>query len=65
VIVESDSTILGPDNSMRHGRCERYFPVHFESRDARPGNVVRVRIDHASPTRTSGTVVARRAEAFA
>jgi len=63
VIVERDSTPLGPQQSIRHGRCERYFPVHFESADAEPGDVVRIRIDRASTTGTWGTVVARRAEA--
>ena len=59
VIVERDSAHL------RHGRCERYFPVHFESADAHPGDVVRVRIDRFTPTRTFGTVAAQPAGARA
>jgi MiaB/RimO family radical SAM methylthiotransferase len=45
------------DQTMRHGRCERYFDVHFESAEANPGDLVRVRIDRVTPRRTMGVVV--------
>lgn len=59
--------------NIRHGRCERYFDVHFESDTARlnspksseTGDLVDVRIDRVTPTRTFGTllsIVARRVE---
>lgn len=40
---------------LRHGRCERYFTVHFESATARTGDLVRVRIDTVTPHMTRGT----------
>ena len=42
-----------------HGRCERYFPVHFDPPGPRPrpGDFVRVRIDHVTPGRTHGTLL--------
>ena len=40
------------DAPARHGRCERYFDVHFEDDTARAGDLVRVRIERATPTRT-------------
>ena len=43
--------------AFRTGRCERYFAVHFEAPDARPGDLVRVRISRVTPTRTFGEVV--------
>jgi MiaB/RimO family radical SAM methylthiotransferase len=44
-------------NSLRHGRCERYFEVYFESDTARDGDFVRVRIDTVTPHRTMGTLM--------
>jgi threonylcarbamoyladenosine tRNA methylthiotransferase MtaB len=41
----------------QHGRCERYFGVHFESAELEPGTPARVRIDRVTPTRTFGTLV--------
>jgi MiaB/RimO family radical SAM methylthiotransferase len=41
----------------QHGRCERYFAVHFESERLTPGTLARVRIDRATPTRTFGTLL--------
>jgi threonylcarbamoyladenosine tRNA methylthiotransferase MtaB len=40
----------------QHGRCERYFSVHFDAPDARPGDLINVRIERVSPTRTFGSV---------
>ena len=46
------------DSSLfRHGRCERYFDVHFESAEAATGDLVQVRIDRVTPTRTFGTLL--------
>ena len=42
------------NSPMRHGRCERYFDVHFESEAAGTGDLVEVRIDRVTPTRTFG-----------
>jgi threonylcarbamoyladenosine tRNA methylthiotransferase MtaB len=46
-----------PERTIHHGRCERYFTVHFEAPTALPGQVVSVRIDRVTPARTFGTVV--------
>jgi threonylcarbamoyladenosine tRNA methylthiotransferase MtaB len=51
---EADS----PDGTpLRHGRCERYFMVHFDDPTARPGDFVRVRIDRVETGKTFGTKV--------
>jgi tRNA A37 methylthiotransferase MiaB len=42
---------------LRHGRCERYFPVWFEDAAARVGDFVRVRVEQATPARTHGVRV--------
>ncbi len=44
-------------HSMRHGRADRYFPIHFDAPDARPGDLVPVRIDRVTPTRTHGSAI--------
>ncbi|HSU65596.1 MAG TPA: TRAM domain-containing protein, partial [Tepidisphaeraceae bacterium] len=56
VIVERDQSQT-TSRHLRHGRCERYFAVHFEAPDARPGDVLPVRIDRLTPTRTHGSLV--------
>lgn len=43
---------------LHYGRADRYFTVHFEADDARPGDFVHVRIERVSPNRTHGTLVA-------
>jgi threonylcarbamoyladenosine tRNA methylthiotransferase MtaB len=54
VIVElGEETIDG--RRFRHGRCERYFPVHFESESAQPGEVVRVLIESVTGQNTVGS----------
>lgn len=40
---------------FQHGRCERYFAVHFESNRSRVGESVEVRIDRVTAHRTIGT----------
>ena len=58
VLVERDDTDEGVDRGApRHGRCERYFDVHFDHPSARPGDFLRLRIDRVTPRRTYGTVV--------
>ena len=46
---------LSPDT--HHGRCERYFDVHFDHPVLLTGRAVRVRIDRVSPQRTHGTLL--------
>jgi threonylcarbamoyladenosine tRNA methylthiotransferase MtaB len=41
----------------QHGRCERYFAVHFQSEGLPPGTLARVRVDRVTPTRTFGTLL--------
>lgn len=53
VIVEQ----LGPADRLQHGRCERYFPVWFESRQMLTGQCVKVRIERVTPQVSFGTVV--------
>ena len=40
-----------------HGRCERYFDVHFDDPAASPGDFVQVRVDRVTPRRTYGTLI--------
>ena len=46
---------------IRHGRADRYFEVHFQaqgiSAGVGAGDLVDVRIDRITPTRTHGTCV--------
>jgi threonylcarbamoyladenosine tRNA methylthiotransferase MtaB len=48
-------------SSVRHGRCERYFDVQFYAQSARPGDLIRIRVDRATPTATFGTLEAAEA----
>jgi threonylcarbamoyladenosine tRNA methylthiotransferase MtaB len=54
VLVERDA---GPAGKIRHGRCERYFDVHFDNPDVQPGDLATVRVDRVTPARTFGTLV--------
>lgn len=56
VIVERGEELLDGRRWLR-GRCERYFMIHFEAGHALPGDMVEVRIEQATPTRTVGAVV--------
>jgi threonylcarbamoyladenosine tRNA methylthiotransferase MtaB len=47
------------DHRFRHGRSDRYFDIHFEAPELSPGEVVNVRIDRVTPTRTHGTRIDR------
>jgi threonylcarbamoyladenosine tRNA methylthiotransferase MtaB len=52
LLVEEQS--LHATCATRHGRCERYFDVHFEGENVSTGDFVNVRIDRVTPTRTFG-----------
>ncbi len=54
LLVEEQS--LHATSATRHGRCERYFDVHFEGENVSTGDLVNVRIDRVTPTRTFGTL---------
>jgi threonylcarbamoyladenosine tRNA methylthiotransferase MtaB len=41
--------------TLRHGRSQRYFPVHFDDPTAHAGDFVRVRVDRIAGERTLGT----------
>jgi len=47
----------GKDVGIQHGRCERYFDVHFEADEVLTGRAVKVRVDRVTPARTHGTVL--------
>lgn len=51
VIVEA-----GESNGLRHGRCERYFSVHFPADGARAGDLLHVTVEEVLPERTVGTL---------
>jgi threonylcarbamoyladenosine tRNA methylthiotransferase MtaB len=55
VLVEREHRNV--DSPLRHGRCERYFDVHFEDESASTGDWVKLRVDRVTPTRTFGTPV--------
>ena len=42
---------------IQHGRCERYFPVHFESAQDLTGTSARLRIERVTPGRTHGILI--------
>jgi threonylcarbamoyladenosine tRNA methylthiotransferase MtaB len=65
LLVERDALQQAKFSNIRHGRCPRYFDVHFESDTVETGDLVDVRIDRITPTRTFGTMIsiaARRME---
>jgi threonylcarbamoyladenosine tRNA methylthiotransferase MtaB len=53
VLVEQDEAAAG----LRHGRCERYFAVHFEGDGLAVGMAARVRVDRVTATHSLGTLV--------
>jgi tRNA A37 methylthiotransferase MiaB len=53
---DAGEPVGGATANVRHGRCERYFTVHFDARHARPGDFVRVRVDEVSRQRTWGSL---------
>jgi len=54
VLVEREKS----HSNFHHGRCERYFDVHFESDVVSPGDLVTLRVDRVTPTRTFATLAA-------
>ncbi len=60
VLVEKPSAEerdLPAMSGFQHGRCERYFAVHFETSHPRVGELLKVKIDRVTPHRTLGTIV--------
>ncbi|MGB0715838.1 MAG: tRNA (N(6)-L-threonylcarbamoyladenosine(37)-C(2))-methylthiotransferase MtaB [Phycisphaerae bacterium] len=60
VLIEQDDDpfdVMEGTVVPRQGRTDRYFPVHFEDAEASVGDLVDVRIDRVTPTRTHGTVI--------
>jgi threonylcarbamoyladenosine tRNA methylthiotransferase MtaB len=43
-------------SGFQHGRCERYFAVHFEAERSRVGELLEVRVDRVTMHRTVGTI---------
>ena len=58
-IVEVLVEQLHPDATLRHGRCERYFDVEFESANFAAGDSVNLRIETVEPDRTRAKLAAR------
>jgi tRNA A37 methylthiotransferase MiaB len=46
-----------PNEPTQHGRCDRYFDIHFESDDDLTGHPAKIRIDKVTPTRTFGSLI--------
>lgn len=42
---------------LHHGRADRYFQIHFEAANLEPGDLVPVRIDRVTATRTHATAL--------
>ena len=42
---------------FQHGRCERYFAVHFEADRPRAGELLDVRIERVTAHRTIGAAI--------
>jgi tRNA A37 methylthiotransferase MiaB len=57
VLVEREGRREGGPGERRHGRCERYFDVEFESADAVPGDFVQLRVEFVSRNLTGGCLV--------
>jgi len=58
VIVEGSNKLdkqTSVRQHIRRGRADRYFEIHFEADDVHAGDLVPVRIDRVTPTRTLGT----------
>jgi threonylcarbamoyladenosine tRNA methylthiotransferase MtaB len=65
VIIEGSTNGLqtkerscGQSGKNVHGRTDRYFEVHFKAGDdVQPGDLVAVRVDRITPSRTFGTML--------
>jgi len=55
VLVEAQEA----SGDLRHGRCERYFDVHFQSDEHGAGEAVKLRINRVTSTRSFGVPVRR------
>ncbi|UCC29568.1 MAG: MiaB/RimO family radical SAM methylthiotransferase [Phycisphaerales bacterium] len=67
VIVEGSDQLdrqASAGQHVRHGRADRYFEIHFEADDVRAGDLVPVRIDRVTPTRTLGTCLGANADSY-
>ncbi len=53
VLVEGNEA--NQTGELCQGRTDRYFRLFFESRNAKPGDIVNIRVDRVTPTRTHGT----------
>jgi MiaB/RimO family radical SAM methylthiotransferase len=51
-----DQTDEVPTRHLRHGRCERYFDVQFESKNVRAGDLVTVLVKQVTSTKTLGKI---------
>ena len=60
VIVEGPAgvgrTVPGLTYRRQRGRADRYFELHFEAENARPGDLVSVRVDRVTAAETFGAV---------
>ncbi|MCC6240493.1 MAG: MiaB/RimO family radical SAM methylthiotransferase [Phycisphaerales bacterium] len=56
LLVERQSAAMR-ESGIGHGRCARYFEVHFSADDVRWGQIATVRIDRITRTRTFGVLV--------
>ncbi|MCH8146818.1 MAG: TRAM domain-containing protein, partial [Planctomycetes bacterium] len=64
VLVESQGHQADPDLAnprIAHGRTDRYFAIYFDAPShIEPGDLVGVRVDRVTPTRTHGTYLPQR-----
>jgi len=58
-------TFGASETRIYHGRSDRYFDVHVEAGDLSPGELVNVRIDRVTPSRTHGTLIPQDASSCA
>ena len=67
VIVEESGALDGQTDewhNVHHGRSDRYFKVHFEADEVRPGDLISVRIDRVTPARTHGRCLDASADSY-
>ena len=57
LVERADPRHQAENPSFRHGRCERYFDVRFESNSTAPGDLAAVRIAQVTATQTHGELV--------
>ncbi len=65
IVEEAGEDDAAPWPAIRHGRADRYFEVHFEAdKSVRAGDLVDVRIDRVTPTRTHATHIDKRSSVY-